>query len=113
MKATPRGRSRIYTAALLILLFSLAATVAVYAQERFGELSGVVTDSSKAVVPDASVTITNKGSGRVFTTKTGADGNYIARDLEPGRYTVMFRGEGFSEVRACGRQPDGRPAAEG
>ncbi len=101
MKTTLTGRSRIYKAALLILLFSLAATVALYAQERFGELSGVLTDSSKAVVPNASVTITNRGSGRVFTTKSGTDGSYIAPGLEPGRYMVRFEATGFQKYEVA------------
>jgi hypothetical protein len=94
-------RSRIYTAAFLFLLFSLAATGALYAQERFGEFNGVVTDASKAVVPDALVTITNRATNRVFTTKTGADGNYIAQGLEPGRYSVIFEANGFQKYEVA------------
>src|SRR5688500_14408316 len=68
------------------------------AQERFGELQGTVTDSTGAAVPGATVTVTNKGTNRVFTTKSGADGSYILRDLEPGRYMVKIEAAGFSGV---------------
>src|SRR5262245_40728648 len=80
---------------IAFLILSLLAGLPLLAQERFGELSGVVTDASKGVVPGATVTIINKASNRVFTTKTGSDGAYVARDLEPGRYSVRFEASGF------------------
>ncbi|MBI4877304.1 MAG: TonB-dependent receptor [Acidobacteria bacterium] len=80
---------------------ALLAGVSLLAQERTGELNGVVKDASSAVVPNATVTITNKASSRVFTTKTGADGSYIARELEPGRYSVRFEATGFSKYEAA------------
>jgi hypothetical protein len=79
-----------------LLLVALLVTPAAWAQERFGNLEGVATDASGAVVPGATVTITNINTGRVRTLKTGPDGSYIARDLEPGRYTVKFEAPGFA-----------------
>ena len=68
------------------------------AQERFGGLSGVVTDSSQAAVPGATITITNKQSGAVRSAVSGADGSYSVPDLEPGRYTVVIELSGFQKI---------------
>ena len=57
-----------------LVIVSLAAIV-VQAQERSGEIVGTVTDKSGGVVPNATVTITEKTSLRVDTTPTGSDGN--------------------------------------
>jgi hypothetical protein len=65
------------------------------AQERFGELQGTVTDATGAAIPKVKVTVTNTDSGRVFETQTGGAGDYVARNLEPGRYKVRFELQGF------------------
>lgn len=83
-------RAVIYLLALLGLCFTM------FAQERFSELTGTATDASGAVVPNVKVTVTNKTTGRVFGTVTGASGEYVARNLEPGRYTVRFELQGFT-----------------
>ncbi|MFZ0804928.1 MAG: carboxypeptidase-like regulatory domain-containing protein, partial [Candidatus Sulfotelmatobacter sp.] len=49
-----------------------------------GGISGTVTDSSGAVVPNAQITLTNKSSGEVQTTKTSAAGLYTFSLLKPG-----------------------------
>jgi hypothetical protein len=78
----------------LLALLTLAATPA-STQERFSGLTGSVKDASGAVLPGATVTITNKETGKVYTAVTGADGVYRVLDLEPGRYAVKFDLSGF------------------
>ncbi len=58
-------------AALLALIGGVPASLA---QERFGGLSGTVTDTSKAPVPGATITITNTQTNASRTTVSGADG---------------------------------------
>ena len=72
-------------------------TLPVLGQERGGVLTGTITDQSKAVVPDVAVTVTNTATNRVFTTKTNDNGTFIAPDLEPGRYSVLFEKTGFAK----------------
>ena len=84
-----------------VLALALLTSVSLFGQERSGELNGVVKDATGAVVPNANVTITNKASSRVFNTKSGSDGTYIARELEPGRYSVLFEATGFSRFEAA------------
>ncbi|MFB3906311.1 MAG: carboxypeptidase regulatory-like domain-containing protein [Acidobacteriota bacterium] len=91
-----------------IMLFVLAAGLVLFsnlylsAQERFGSIVGVVTDSTKAILPGVSVTITNKETNRVFTTTCDESGKFFARDLDPGRYSVKFELPGFK----TGEAPD-------
>jgi hypothetical protein len=77
-------------AAILGLALLLLSAMTVTAQERTGNIGGVVKDQSGGVLPGVAVTLTNKASGRTVSTKTDASGTYIVRELEPGRYTVKF-----------------------
>ena len=88
------------TLGALVALIAVLATSAIAAQERFGGLAGVVTDSSQAPVPGATVTATNKQTGAARTVVSGADGAYRIPDLEPGRYTVTVELSGFQKVQA-------------
>ena len=88
------------TVSVLVALLAVVATNAATAQERFGGLSGVLTDASQAPVPGATVTATNKQTGATRTAVSGADGTYRIPDLEPGRYTVTVELPGFQKVQA-------------
>src|SRR5437016_8052176 len=70
----------------LLAVFGLC--LGLWAQERFGEITGVVTDPSGAAVPNATVTLTDKDTNRTITLKSGSTGAYIATNLEPGRYKI-------------------------
>ena len=59
-------------------------------------LQGTISDGTDAVLPGATVTLTNEATNRVFSTTAGAYGNYTFRKVEPGRYTVAFEHPGFS-----------------
>jgi Carboxypeptidase regulatory-like domain/TonB-dependent Receptor Plug Domain len=80
----------------LVLALLLAVTLPVLGQERFGNLTGTATDPSGAVLPDVTVTATNKATNRVDSAKTRGDGSYMVSDVEPGRYMVRFEKSGFS-----------------
>jgi Carboxypeptidase regulatory-like domain len=64
-------------------------------QSTFGTITGTVTDQSGAVVPGATVTVTNEGTGiqrKVTTTGTGV---YVVPDLDVGTYRVRAEKTGF------------------
>jgi hypothetical protein len=71
------------------------------AQEQFGIVAGVVKDPSNAMLPDVSVKLTSKDTGRTVTAQTRGDGSYTLPAIEPGRYSVLFEKTGFtrSEVK--------------
>ena len=72
------------------------------AQTVNGVISGTVTDPSGAVVPNATVTITNTGTGASQTVKTGSGGEYRFSLVPPGAYTVEIRAAGFGIEKATG-----------
>jgi hypothetical protein len=81
---------------LFLALAMLASPLA--AQERFGGLTGTVTDTSKLAVPGATVTAVNNATGAVRTAVTGTDGTYRISELQPGRYTVSIELAGFQKA---------------
>jgi len=81
-------------------MLAIWASHPVLAQERFGSLSGIVTDASKAAVPGATVTATNAQTGATRIAISGAEGTYRLPDLEPGRYGVTIELQGFQKAIA-------------
>jgi hypothetical protein len=78
------------------LLALVVLATGVYAQERYGELRGEVTDQTGAVLPNAKVTARNNETNRTYETQSGGDGNYIITNVDPGRYTVTIEATGFT-----------------
>ena len=56
---------------------------------------GRVTDPTDAVIPGATVTVTNQDTGLKTTTSTNEAGNYVARGLAVGVYEVACEATGF------------------
>lgn len=65
------------------------------AQTFTGEMSGTVTDSSGAVVPGATVTVTSETTGVTRTVESGSNGEFVLTALRPGTYTVKVEKAGF------------------
>ncbi len=61
-----------------------------------GDLSGRVVDTSGAVVPNATLTLTNPADGSVKTTHSDNNGNFRFSLLRPGSYTVHEEGGGMT-----------------
>jgi carboxypeptidase family protein/TonB-dependent receptor-like protein len=84
--------------AVLIAIGVLAAS-SVSAQVQTGSITGTVADSSGAVLPGASVSLTgDKLIGGVQTQTTDVSGTYRFDRLPPGDYRVKFELQGFKTV---------------
>src|SRR5215469_2676623 len=94
-------RLRIFAIAVVALLV-LACGGAVWSQTVQGVITGTVTDPTGAVVPNATVTITNVGTNISQSTTTGSDGAYRFPLVPPGTYTLQVKATNFAEVRATG-----------
>ncbi len=80
---------------LMIILFLLCPLVS-RAQELTATLSGTVEDTSGALVPNATVTITENGvNGVAREIKSDGNGRYVAANLPAGTYTVKVVATGF------------------
>ena len=60
-----------------------------------GGLSGVVTDASGAVIPNAQVRISNTETGAASSTTTDNQGRYEFDDLAAGNYVLQIQANGF------------------
>jgi Carboxypeptidase regulatory-like domain/TonB-dependent Receptor Plug Domain len=96
-----KGTQRIAMGVVLLVLAStLWLSVPVKGQVAGSTLSGSVTDTSGAVIPDAQVSIKNAATGVTTTVKTNSDGFYSVPNLLPGTYNLTISASGFStEVR--------------
>src|SRR3954451_21193221 len=84
----------------LIVSFIAATVLAAFAtpalaQRTTASLRGTVTDSSHALVPGATVTVTNQDTGLARSTVTDSDGLYTVTELPNGRYSVAVTLQGF------------------
>lgn len=73
---------------LLLAVSLLSFPVLTWTQAISGDLLGVVTDSSGAVVSNAQVVATNIATGVKTTSKTNANGEYHFINLPVGHYSV-------------------------
>ena len=78
----------LFTGSLLLLPTSFAQVVT-------ATLTGSITDSSGASVPNASVKVTGLSTGVMRSTKTSMDGVYNVPYLSPGVYRVDVEAPGF------------------
>jgi Carboxypeptidase regulatory-like domain/TonB dependent receptor len=84
---------------VLVTGFLLCFIGAVYAQgTNLGTIRGTVTDPNGAVIPSASVQITDKATGLSRDLTTNGDGNFEAAALKPGRYEVAVTVTGFKKT---------------
>lgn len=81
---------------VLAVLAVVGLPVIVQAQAISGDLLGVVTDSTGAVVLDAQVVATNLGTGVKTTTKTNATGQYRFINLPVGHYSLEATTNGMA-----------------
>lgn len=70
------------------------------AQGLFGNISGVITDSSGAVISNATVKVTNLATNVTRAVKTNNAGIYNAASLNPGTYKVEAQAKGFKTALA-------------
>jgi hypothetical protein len=76
----------------------LAAAALCFAQSERGGITGVVTDSSNAAVPNAPVKVINLATNAVTQVLTSALGEYSAANLAPGIYRVAVTTTGFQSA---------------
>jgi hypothetical protein len=89
-------RARFYLC-ILLMSMSFATATNSWSQRTLGAVNGTVTDTSGAVLPKATVTITNNGTNLTRQTVAAGNGSYAFQDLPIGTYTVTIEKEGFDK----------------
>src|SRR5262249_32130846 len=85
-------------AGLILTVIILMTSVAFSQANYTAQIRGTVTDSSGALVPNATITITNDATGIASTSKSDDRGQYILTGLRPATYTIKAEATGFRVV---------------
>ncbi|HLG97556.1 MAG TPA: carboxypeptidase regulatory-like domain-containing protein [Bryobacteraceae bacterium] len=85
---------------LALVALVLAITLNAQVDVSSATLKGTVLDPTGAVVPAATITITNPARGFAKTVTSGEDGSYQMPLLQPGVYRVEVVREGFEKAVA-------------
>ena len=72
----------------ILLLLSVTALVPAAAAQTSATVSGIVQDSTGAVVPGVTVTARSGLTGLSRTAVTGPEGRYVLAQLPPGIYEI-------------------------
>src|SRR5688500_1362124 len=82
---------------IVIFILIAAMSFAVSAQVTGGAVTGTVLDPNGAVVPNATIKMSNRERGQEFTGQTSADGIFLFPNVPVGNYTVKISAPGFGE----------------
>ena len=85
-----RGKGVFWSLSLL-----LCFATAMYSQSTFASITGLVQDSSGAVVPNVKITATNLETNIKSTAVSNGAGNYTIAQLKEGRYALRADASGF------------------
>jgi len=83
---------------IVVGLLFLLPTVFV-GQINWASVTGIITDSTGAVVPGAKVMVRNLETGITRSAESNHEGYYTVANLEPGRYEIAVQAEGFKTYR--------------
>ncbi|MDX6712507.1 MAG: hypothetical protein QOH96_3523 [Blastocatellia bacterium] len=81
-----------------ITLLIASGGLSLYAQTSVGRISGTVKDGSGAVVPEATITVTNTATNFERTAVTDDSGFYTVTNLPVGTYSLAAERKGFKKV---------------
>lgn len=93
---TKKTSIKFLAAMIFCLLFGIGQ---VFAQAGSGSITGVVADSSGAIIPNATVKLVNKNTGLEKTANASESGVYTFTSLQPGNYSVSATSGSFAEQK--------------
>ncbi|MFZ1016191.1 MAG: carboxypeptidase regulatory-like domain-containing protein, partial [Terracidiphilus sp.] len=95
------ARSGPFPLVWLIAVLALCFPLAMQAQELSATLTGTVTDSTGAAIPNAAITITQNGvNGVARVIQSDGTGNYVVTNLQAGTYSITVVESGFETFKA-------------
>jgi len=100
MSGRPENNHRLNLSATTTLLMAIALLTTLLgigtanAQVLYGSITGTVTDKTGAVIPGATVTITNQENGELRSAAANGLGSFALLDMLPGSYTISVPAKG-------------------
>jgi hypothetical protein len=88
----------VWLLAFLVFLSAYVSTPPTLGQSTFGAILGTVKDPSGNVVPNAQVSLLNKGTSAMRTLSTDDIGSYSFQNVEPSNYELMVTAVGFQKI---------------
>ena len=89
---------------LLCLIMLMSGVGGALAQGTASRVTGTVVDQSGAVIPDATVILTNEATKSDLTTQTTSTGTYVFDSVQVGIYTVSVEKQGFKKFVTTNNQ---------
>ena len=89
---------------LLACTFVLVTAGLALAQGTTSRVTGIVTDETGAIIPGATVTLTNEQTGVSFETVSNASGAYVFEAVQVGAYTISIQLQGFKKFVSSGNR---------
>lgn len=88
---------------MTLLVFAFSARSHAQATSSTSSITGTVTDMTGAIVPGASVTLTNPATGASYKAVTNGEGTYVIAGVPPGPgYKETVTAQGFQTVMLSG-----------
>src|SRR3954452_20833776 len=82
----------------LLVLTAITVVDTCLAQQPTAQITGIITDASGAVIPDARIAAANINTGVQAVSQSNETGNYVFSNLLAGTYTLSVQKTGFSTV---------------
>src|SRR3954471_13997853 len=95
-------QSTVWLLVLAVALGNLAVPASAQTGST-GSVAGIVSDPTGAVVPGATVTLTDQSTGRKVTATTTDAGRYVFPNIDPGTYEVAVTKTGFARTSIPGQ----------
>jgi hypothetical protein len=92
MSSTRTSKTLVLIASLLISVLGAAAQVTT------GSIVGTIRDQTGALIPNATITVTDTGKGTSVSVKSNEAGEYTIPFLIPGTYDVVAQSPGFKRT---------------
>ena len=88
---------------LALVALLIGATMPAFGQVgvNTGTVVGTVTDPSGAVIPGATVTMTDAATGLTRSTTTNDQGRYVLSTVNPGTYNISVTKQGFAATKVA------------
>jgi hypothetical protein len=97
--------NKLFRTALVLAFLACASSLLIVtasAQSVYGSVFGTVSDKSGAVIPNATITVTDEAKGTVVTVTSNGAGDYSVPHLIPDVYDLKVVAKGFKPFETKG-----------